>query len=247
MPSKAVTHRRKGALAVQAVADHQTQPLAAALGERLEGGEGLNLTGLIHALLQVLAVSTERLVSADEAHEAELADDPATRDARTAAFEEAQSTLVALREALSGLYDSRTAKQVFRGDTPRDPTAIVAYAQEVANNLRAAPLPPPRIRIAQLDAAAQAAALEAKKAALQAALEAVAREEREAQTTLSAKNTALADYDRVFNGVAKMLEGAFILAEMDDFAARVRPSTRRPGRTEVAEEEEEPTETGAAS
>lgn len=235
MPSKAVTDRSKGARAVKAVADHQTGPLATALEERLVGAEEVNIGALLTALLRTLDAAAGAMASADETHEAELADDPAARDARDAAASELSTTLVALREALSGVYQPRAARLVLPGETPREATRLAAFAQEVANNLRTTALPAPRVELASIDVTAQATQIESKKAVLDSAVEAVAREEREAQTTLSSKNAAIDEYDRVFTAVAKMLEGAFTLARMDDFARRVRPSSRRPGRPDEEE------------
>jgi hypothetical protein len=72
----------------------------------------------------------------------------------------------------------------------------------------------------------------------------VAREVREAQDTLAKKNRAIDDYDRVFRGVATVLTGLFTLAGQDELAEKVRPSARRPGRTQEQEQSEPGTDAG---
>lgn len=71
------------------------------------------------------------------------------------------------------------------------------------------------------------------------ALEAVAVDRRENQLTLGEKNRTIAAYDTAFRATTHCLMGLFVAAGHDDLAARVKPSTRRPGRT--AEEESAPT------
>ncbi|MEM9463383.1 MAG: hypothetical protein AAGF11_55085 [Myxococcota bacterium] len=76
--------------------------------------------------------------------------------------------------------------------------------------------------------------------ALSSALADVAREVREAEATLVAKNRALDEYDRTFGDVATLVSALLRIGGEVELAARVKPSTRRPGQTlEVAERAEE--------
>ena len=59
----------------------------------------------------------------------------------------------------------------------------------------------------------------------------VAKEVREAQATLDEKNQALAAYDELFGGGATAMTGLLRMAGKADLAAKVKPSTRRPGQT----------------
>ena len=62
---------------------------------------------------------------------------------------------------------------------------------------------------------------------LKDALDAVAREERELQSTMSQRDEATARWTRTYAGVATILSGLAILAGLDDLAAKVRPTERK--------------------
>ncbi|MEO5731559.1 MAG: hypothetical protein ABI134_17965 [Byssovorax sp.] len=84
--------------------------------------------------------------------------------------------------------------------------------------------------------------MQERRATLDTQLKDVARELREAQATLDAKNQARAAYDELFGGAATTLTGLLRLAGKADLAAKVRPSARRPGQTAVDAEDRTPAE-----
>lgn len=139
--------------------------------------------------------------------------------------------LVELREVIVGVYGSATAGAVFPGPTPQDPVVLARFAGEVATQIERVKLPAPRIKGAKLDLAETAADLRDLRANLDAKLKDVAREIREAQTTLDGKTHALAAYDELFGGGATTMTGLLRMAGKADLAAKVKPSTRRPGQT----------------
>ncbi len=227
MASKMVTDRQKSAEAVAMVGKAQASALAKAAP--LAGDA-------VPDLVQQLEAARDGMVAADEAHERELADDPAERDARDAAAMALGSRLVELRELVAGLFGAATARELFAQETPRDPVVLSRFAGEVASQLAGAKLPPSRLRGVVLDTGSLADELRGLRATLNARLEAVARETREAQVTLEAKNRAIAEYDRVFRSVATVLSGLLDLAGHAELAKKVRPSSRRPGQTVEQEE-----------
>ena len=71
----------------------------------------------------------------------------------------------------------------------------------------------------------------ARRAALDATIKDVAREVNEAQATLDEKNRAMASYDELFASGATTVTGLLRMSGKADLAAKVKPSTRRPGQT----------------
>ena len=66
------------------------------------------------------------------------------------------------------------------------------------------------------------------------------RANRKSDRTIIAKNDAMTRYDEQFRWIAGCLESLYHLAEQHELADRVKPSTRRSGRTESDVEAEEP-------
>ena len=110
---------------------------------------------------------------------------------------------------------------------------LARFAGEGAKALAKIKLPAPRVKGAKLDAADTAAELADKRAALDAELETVAREAREAEATKVARDAAMTRYDEVFGGTAGALSALLRVAGDRELAARVRPSLRRPGQTDA--------------
>jgi hypothetical protein len=197
---------------------------------------------LITLISRALDAAKTRMVDADAAHEAELGDDEPVRRARDEAASSLSDEIVELREVLTGLCGAATASAVFPGPTPEDPVVLSRFAREASTQLARIELPAPRIKSAKLDTAETASELQEHSARLDAQVEDVAREIREAQATLDAKNQALAACDELFGASATTLTGLLRHAGKADLAAKVRPSTRRPGQTAAGAEDKTPSE-----
>jgi len=242
MPSKLVTDREKSTNAVLAAARTHGAIAAEAIAGALEGvltkGEKQpDLTLLIELCTRVLDRSIRAVVAADAAHEAELADDATPRSSRDEHAATLNADIVELKEIATGLL-GRAVLQPLRleGTTPRDPLALMRYAEGVVEALKTAKLPKSRVRGATFHAKEWAERLTETTVALGSALQDVAREAREAEGTLVAKNRAIAEHDRVFGDMATLVSALLRVGGEDELAARVRPSPRRPGQTvEVAE------------
>lgn len=232
MASKLVTDRQRSAEAVAAIGDAQGETLTAAVAASLARGRrdvGTDLDALLEMLTGRLLAARDAMVAADATHEKGLSDDPAARAAHGEAAANLYGDLVDLRDITSGSYGPELASALFGGPTPRDPVVLQRFGHEVAEQLLVTAFPAARQAGVSLDRAAAANMLREKSMLLATQLEAVAREEREAQVTLVEKNRAIDAYDRVFQGVSTVLTGLFILAGQDELAERVRPSARRPG------------------
>lgn len=249
MASKQVVDREKSANAVVAVSETQSEATGDALGKLLKPyvkkGESAPDFAMVLLLIgRAIESAKVRMVNADAAHEAELGDDDGVRAARDAARDVLSDKLVELREVLTGAFGAAMASAILSGPTPQDPALLVRFAGEVVTALGRVKLPPSRIKGAKLDKAETAAEITDLQTALDKRIKSVAREVREAQATLEAKNQELAAYDAIFAGGAKALEGLLLLAGKTELAAKVKPSSRRPGQTasEAGDEPAQPTQ-----
>jgi hypothetical protein len=253
-PSKQVLDREKSTRAVVAAADTHAADIAAAitreLSTHLHKGETLPDLGLLgHLIGRKLKADFDVLVRADRAHEAELSDDAAPRDARDVAAEKVRSALVDLRDSVNTAYGAAGLKKLGLAEAiSADPTAIASRAVSVEEALHddTIKLPKSRRPSLKVDLKGFAAELAADLPALVKALDHVAREEREAKVTQAAKNEAMAGHDRGFSRGAGLLAGLASYGGVDEVAATIRPSTSKAGRT-VAEEEPAPAAGGESS
>lgn len=233
MASKAVVQQQKITTSIQAAAETHAEAAAHAtetlLSPYLREGEKMPDVALLVRLAgRLLEDSTRKLVVADEAHERELSDDVAPRERRDESSQSIYSRLVDLRDALVGVYGTRTAEAAgFTERTPRDPVLLARFARKVVDALPGVTLPEPRIKGASLDPKNSTAGLAELLATLDTSLKEVARETREAEQTLVARNDAMSTQVDHASGVASVLSGIFRLAGLDELAERVRPSARR--------------------
>jgi hypothetical protein len=240
MPRKQIVDREKSARAVVAAGETHAnatgQKLAALCKPYLAKGEKMPDFALgMRLVARLVGQMATEMVTADEAHEAELGDDGEPRRNRDELAAKLFERIVGLREVMTGVYGAATTAKVFVGATPQDPTMLARYAGEAAKALAAIKLPAPRVPGAKLDAKATAAELVAAREELETELANVAREAREAEATKVARDAATSRYDEVFAGSAGAISALLRLAGDKELASRVRPSTRRPGQVAEAD------------
>ncbi len=236
MPSKLVTDRQKSAAAVIAAARSHSARATAALTELFEPvvPKGQKLPDL-SSIFALSAAALERvrgaLVDADIAHERELADDDPPRAKRDELAASLYSDIVELREVVTGLLGSGALPMLrLTGATPRDPVVLARLARDVSAALSSQKLPKSRVRGATFRAEDWTLRLDDRTAPLEKAIDMVAREAREAESTQATKNRAMEAFDETFRKVATLLSAALAIAGEDELAFRVRPTARRPGR-----------------
>lgn len=246
MAARMVVQRERSATSVRSALDAFSERVGAKLtaltaSQVGEGEKAPDWAYSMRLLGRALAQGAEAMRKADDAHEQELADDAAPRDARDVAVTKLYDAVVALREVATGLYTSKVLPSLgLVGSTPRDPVLLVRYAENVVDKLGKVALPASRVANAAIDTAGVGCSLQGLVDELSAAVADVGREEREAQLTLSTKRAAIAAHDTLFGGVATVTEGLLRLVSENDLAEKVRPSARRPGVTVENEDGDEP-------
>jgi len=243
MPSKLVIDRDRSARAVHAARVHLPTVRdagAAMLTPFLRDGESMpDVALLVDLYLRRMIAAADAMVIVDDAHLAELADDPTARDDRDLALETLTASLTELRQLVTGLHGPAALAAVRLADAPdREPLRLQRAASDTARALPGADLGPSRITGVQLDATLWAVRLDAERAAVTTALDRVATEGREAEQTLSAKNDAIDAFDEAFRQAATLLTLLLEFAGKPDLAEKVKPSGRKPGRR--ADDEEGP-------
>jgi len=208
--------------------------------------ENLTVADFIAALGDCLDVHVTDLGAADAAHTAELADDDPCRMARDDKAAELRNLCLSLREVVTRNYGQPVTKAYGLDVTPpEDPQQLLNMTRHTSLLLKTRLLTEPsRNKSLTLDPIAAAEDLEAHGKALEAALEDVEREKREAQITQSAKDMQMGRWSTVYAGVASAAAALFTLAGRPDLADRVKPTARRrAGTPEEADTSATPTDT----
>jgi uncharacterized protein (DUF2267 family) len=246
MPSKSVVNRLKSLALVVASARNNEARLAASLNE-LWGLPPEVTRSLLQAFVARLQLAAAEVEAADHANLAELLDDDPVRAQRDAATEQTCGVLLSLRDTVTAAYGEPAAAQLgLDSRIPSDPVQVQSLGSMALKQL-ATWVPPGSCLLEGYTFKPETwtAKLAAPVAALTEALTAVAREKREADATLVAKNRAIEQSDRMFTLTASVLSALLEAAGESELARRVRPSRRRAGQTvEAAEEtsEEKPAE-----
>lgn len=241
MPSKMVVDRQKRSLLIIAAGHEHDEAIAQAIarefGPYLQHGEKLpDLKLLVQLATRRLEQGVTVMTNADELHILELGDDDEPRQRRDAAAATLTQTISDLREIATGMFKSDVLKTLGLESAPKaDPAMLPSYVNIVTTNLKTRSLPPSRIPDAKFNAAGWVKKLDAERETLDKALKDVARETREAETTLTQKNAAMSAHDASQSVVAGFMASLLELAGQPELAGRVQP-VRRAGRAAAPED-----------
>jgi hypothetical protein len=226
--SKVTTDRLKVSGTLIAAFDGQGGTISTALEASPNAPPAGLAVSIMTWLRGAVEASGDNLREADLAHAMEGDDDEEPRRRRVASERELRDALLSGADAVRGVYGRPFSKLVGLD------TALAARADQlqhqadgVARALTTNPAPAPLHEGASVNLAVIAANIESKRAALQAALDKVALEERELQSTMSLRDQATARWTRTYSGVAMILSGMATLAGLDDLAAKVKPTERK--------------------
>lgn len=241
MASKQITDRYKSSQSVQAALRTNRDRILAGIRKDFGDAAADGSAKLIDGLLAKLQADSKAMVDADNAHAIELGGGLGVRTERDEQAAKVRHVLVDVRELVGTFYGPIGTETLgFHGDTPQDPAAIFRLAQIVLDRL--ANWTPPRSHFSRVsfDANDWLAHLRGPVAGLEKAIANVAKEERETDATLTARNQATATYDHTFSLAANLVSDLLITAGEKALASRLRPSTRRPGQTVEGAQEDAP-------
>jgi hypothetical protein len=237
MAKQVVDRDRSSRIVGAAVTQHSTG-IGAAMGDALapylKRGEVMPDFALFLTLAGRLVTDrSATLVRSSAAHEAEASDDAEPRARRDASEAVVRQRMSAIRTTVQGTFGDLGLRTLGMWEAlPSGPDALANYAQNVEKLLRQ-----PGLALQSVlpeDASTflpkkHADALRPLLAALETALGDVARERSELDTTLLAKNQAMAAHDRDFVRFGGLIEQAARAAGLVELADRIRPSGRDPG------------------
>jgi len=170
----------------------------------------------------------DALRSADLAHNLELTDDAGPRRERDEATTALRQQLIAASNVVRGAHGDAFSTAVgLEAALEERPDLLLTQGRSIVGALRGTAAPAVQTPGVRLDRAALTDAIEVTAARLADALTTVRREEREAQSTLSARDQAMSRWARVYAGVGEVFSGLCTLAGLDDLASKVRPTARR--------------------
>lgn len=235
MPSKMVTDRQAQGRQVSAAIGVHAGEVAASLDRQVRGilGEGVTAIEELQLTLQrAFDAQLAALVEADETHLDALAVLQGPRQQRDAASEELYAALTEVRRLADGLYGPGGATLLdVQGPLSRNPEVLLRQAKRAVARLSDPEVPRPQALFATAGVSDEEwiERLEPPIAAIEEAIDAVAAGRRHSESTLKAKNEALAAYDLAFGRTARFMEALFDLSGLPAFASRLRPPITRRG------------------
>ncbi len=247
MGSKMVLDRQKSSATVVSAGTGYSDKMAAGMGGILGAEAEGAVRTLVGLAVQKLSIDTEAMVRADEAHLNETADDSSVIAARDEQAREVRALLVDLREGAGTVYGPELVRKLgFKGETPSDPTAVETLGGQVLSNLQAVVAAPPApVRTGMsMNLDAFRTPLGDALGFLEQALGAASSDKRKSDQTLVDKQRAMEQYDLTFSTTANLLSHLLRAAGETELAAKVRPSTRKPGQT-IEEAQDPPSDPDA--
>lgn len=266
--SKEVTDRQKAFVFVHSVFLLQGPKVAAEMVElfqsdaesshrgtdasRAEPGFLSVLLGFGRALKQRLA----RLVAADETHYKEKAVYSALLKKRDSLTKDLTKLVVALRRIVLGEHENPDMGQLgFEGETAREAVPLLRQADRVVEVLAGGEiddiLGPPIFQDSTFEPKDRGNQLKKKADELRVVVDEIGDAKRLTEAAFLAKEEAADGYDQLFLRAGRIFEDSCRLVGRDALADRIRPSDKRPGRTqaeppgdsgESAEDSADPTE-----
>lgn len=221
MPSKVVTDAQKVAEGVlSAMETHGAVVTAGVRAKTAKLGTAVDVSPLLAYLGEAVRHRLAALLTADNAHQAELSDDDAPRAARDEAASQLNRALVDLKRTTASLFGDATVTALsFPADIPADPALLSRAGTQVIEALEAQGLPKPLVPgVEPVAASSWVSLLSARVSALESARAAVTAEADEARGTRIPRDAALGDLTAALGDATELLRA---LARLGDATALV--------------------------
>ncbi len=213
------------------------QALSESLGKMPEAVKPNHLKGItIDAKLSesmILAIAWGLENKAGELRQRELeytaeqADDPAVREARDEATEQAIELMTGLRATVETVAGREAlASYGLLGETTRVPGKLLNHMENVGQLLKKSPATIKKPFGVSFDSAEAASSIEALHEKLAGCISADHREARELEDALTKRNRAMDAWVEAYQSTAAALEGLYRMAGWKELADRIRPTQR---------------------
>jgi len=225
---------------VTPVLDERAQPFLA------DGEGGIDFDLLQQVLSRMVAASFQQMVTADRAHNAELANDVAPRTRRDQAVSAVRRKLIEIRGFAQSLFGSDRAPEIVAvdGETAYEPELLWRQAEDTLSRLEdpALVLPPASSTAMTFDPVGYAAELSPLVTTLRQVIGETQLDARVKATTQKVKDDAMAEHDLLMGACGRILSGLCLLARRQDLAKRIRIRLPSRGAANEAPSEGAPSE-----
>ena len=232
LPSAMVAARMKSCDIVLSALETHGQRMAGVLGGKysphLDEGQVMPFEVQLQLFEKELIRLRDRLVAAERRNRSQKARETQTRARRDADVKQVNAKVGRVRRAFAGVYDDDQMVEIgLSRRNARRSEELLEQAAYLAANLRRPDFELTRAQLEgfSVDPSILAADIEPAADRLQRSLTELRREERQSEAAQIAKNEAMDEFNHGFLWIARSVESLLQLAELEQLAARVRPSS----------------------